>query len=526
MTNTDFFAAEAALNTVWTDEQEAIFEAIRSLDEGSTLAIRARAGTGKTTTAIEGLYHIGRPDCPNPNALFLAFNRRVGAELERKTPSNVTGATFHATALKLCRKELEIGKLWRVVRKQIHYSRYKLWHPAVQLAGLGKNMGIGLVLPNDLDIWLQMIEQYGVRHQKRFDPEEVASAGQALFQATLRDTKTLDFDDMLYSVAKNGVGRNFTPVDWLFVDEYQDTNPVQMKMIDQIREASGGTTRVVLIGDPRQAIYGWRGAGVKSFDLGVKRYQAEVLPLTTSWRCAREIISEAQLIVPDIQARPDAGAGQVERLQLHQFSIDDVSDGEVILCRNNAPIFELALHAIQANRSVYIAGKGLDKKIRKVFERIFGKPKKRLADTNDVTAFSREIIRVSDEYKGRPMAKSMLLDEVKAARAIWHIVKERTVGPHGVWSSHAGFFQDAENVLAEIFFDEAEGGKSEGIVFSTIHMSKGLEWDTVWFYRPELLPSKSAQTLGGWHLQQEDNLAYVAITRAKNRLVYVEGVEG
>ena len=53
----------------------------------------------------------------------------------------------------------------------------------------------------------------------------------------------------------------------------------------------------------------------------------------------------------------------------------------------------------------------------------------------------------------------------------------------------------------------------------TIHKSKGLENDNVFFLAPELIPSRFATQ--PWQLEQESNLKYVAITRAKNSLIYV-----
>jgi len=517
-----FFDIEAQMDTVWTEEQLAIFEKVAGMEPGSSLAVKARAGTGKTTTAIESLFHIRRPGEDN-RAAFLAFNKKNGAELNRKTPGNVRGATFHAMAMSILKKNPDVGKMWKLAKKKIEGRRYKLRAPAVQLASLGKNLGIGLPggVPDRLDIWEQLVTEYGIRHQKRFSVEEVAFEARSLFEVSLRDFSTLDFDDFLYSVARDGVGAGFKPLDWLYVDEFQDSNPTQMLMMDQIRKASDGHTRFVLIGDPKQAIYGWRGAGVHSFDLGVRRYKADVLPLTTSWRCPQKVILSAQELVPDIRARPEAPEGEVLSVTANAFDVAEVQDGDVVLCRNNAPLFSLALEAVDRGRAVHVAGKGLDRKIQKVFERLFGSTKRRSRDPNDRSVFSDEIVRVGDEYKDRPFAKALILDEVLAARSVWDILR-RTSDP---WQDHEEFYQDAETQLRKLFFDPSGGKPARGVVLSTIHMSKGMEWDNVYFYQPELIPSKASQALGGWHLEQEANLDYVARTRAKNRLIFVSGKE-
>lgn len=513
---TDFFAVEKAANTTWTPEQRAIFDAVKSLPRGGALAVLARAGAGKTTTAVESLQYARRAGESN-KAMFLAFNKRNGDELHQKTPANVVGATFHSVVMRASPMQLEIGKIWRLAKEIIPSRHYKLRAPAVQLASLAKNLAVGILAPDTLDIWKTLILEYGIRHQKRYDLKRVGLVAQELFHASLQDSTQADFDDYLYVCARDGFGDSFKPLDWLYIDEFQDTNPTQMLVIDRIREASGGSTRLVLIGDPKQAIYGWRGAGVQSFEMGVSRYRAEVLPLTTSWRCPREVIASAQELVPDIRAREDAADGSVETVPGADFDLSQVDDGDVVLCRNNAPLFELALQAIEANRKVNVAGKGLDKKVIRLFERLF-----RREDPSDGrTIFAQEIVRINDEYRDRPMAKSLLLDEVEAARAVWEIVRSSGASYNDGWATPAAFYEDASRCLSEIFFDPAKDQNLEGLTFSTIHMAKGLEWDTVWFYRPELIPSRAAITLGGWHLEQEDNLDYVARTRAKRDLRFV-----
>ena len=75
--------------------------------------------------------------------------------------------------------------------------------------------------------------------------------------------------------------------------------------------------------------------------------------------------------------------------------------------------------------------------------------------------------------------------------------------------------QQLKELIQDIFADDIKG-----IMLSTIHKAKGLENDTIFFICPELIPSKFATT--DWMYEQERNLKYVAITRAKHELVYVD----
>jgi superfamily I DNA/RNA helicase len=63
---------------------------------------------------------------------------------------------------------------------------------------------------------------------------------------------------------------------------------------------------------------------------------------------------------------------------------------------------------------------------------------------------------------------------------------------------------------------------SGGVVLSTIHRAKGLEWDLVLHLNPDLIPSPQAEEEGGDALQQEENLLYVAETRARRGLALVQ----
>jgi ATP-dependent exoDNAse (exonuclease V) beta subunit len=65
--------------------------------------------------------------------------------------------------------------------------------------------------------------------------------------------------------------------------------------------------------------------------------------------------------------------------------------------------------------------------------------------------------------------------------------------------------------------------KKEGIALSTIHKAKGLEANNVYIACPSLMPSRSATQ--DWEKEQEHNLMYVAFTRAKNKLVFLDGSE-
>lgn len=518
MSGTSFMAAFRNGGTapppfVPTAEQAEVFSVVKQMGPGDCLAIEAFAGGAKTTTMVRLIPFTIRPG-EEGSVLLLAFNRDNGKELNDKTPAAVKGTTFHAYANSILnsKKTPNAGKNW-ILAKQ-HIEEFKLRMPCVQLVSLAKNLGVGL--PNGVDhnlsTWVEMIGEYGIRHKKNFTPERVARAAMRLFDLSVGDRSEMDFDDMLYWSVLDRVGDRVKHFDWILVDEAQDTNILQLLFLDMIK---GPKTRLIFVGDRKQAIYGWRGAGVGSFDMMVARYRAKVLGLTVSQRCSRAVIREAQRLVPGIRAKDDAPEGSVERRPAHTWSIRDVAAGDVVLCRNNAPLLEVALQAARLNIRVSVAGKDLPKKVLNTFDEAYSR---NANDVNDSDIFMRAKAAARAELADRPFTLANVLDEIGMAAAVWEIVRLKHPAK---WKDYDEFTKLAEAVLKEIFFDE-ERSKAAGITLSTIHRAKGAEWDNVFLYRPELIPSKAAQKLGGWHLDQEDNLLYVGITRAKTNLILVQ----
>ena len=90
-----------------------------------------------------------------------------------------------------------------------------------------------------------------------------------------------NFDDLLYLAVKDGI--SLPKFDFIFVDEAQDTNAIQRALLRKIMKK---TSRVVVVGDPAQAIYGFRGADSESMNLIAEEFDCKRLPLSISCRCA------------------------------------------------------------------------------------------------------------------------------------------------------------------------------------------------------------------------------------------------
>lgn len=139
----------------------------------------------------------------------------------------------------------------------------------------------------------------------------VATALKALAKSTT-DRKTIDYDDMLYmSVVLNAT---FAPQDYVFVDEAQDTNDVQVEILARLAKPNKcqlrtfdlqkglndflpSPTRFIAVGDPFQAVYGFRGANSDAMDKIKRRFGMTTLPLSVSYRCPQKVVMEAQRVL-------------------------------------------------------------------------------------------------------------------------------------------------------------------------------------------------------------------------------------
>lgn len=245
------------------------------------------------------------------------------------------------------------------------------------------------------------------------------------------------------------------------------------------------------------SIYGFRGAMIGAMDRMQSKLQAEQLPLPISYRCAKSVIALAQTIVPQIQARPDAPDGLVEDCS----GLSLVKAGDMVLCRNNAPLvkpcFELIRNGVKATIKGRDIGTNLVNLIRKVEKR------------NPSYSFLQLLANVQD-YVDEQSAK--LTAQHKESQAASLQDQGETIV---ALSEACHSLADLENRVKTIFSDDVQG-----VIFSTIHKIKGGEADRVFIIKPELLGPQKYDTKS-WQLEQLQNLNYVAITRARLELRFV-----
>jgi DNA helicase-2/ATP-dependent DNA helicase PcrA len=471
--------------------QQAVYDHISSA--GNHLFIDAVAGSGKTTTVVKALELL-----PDKSILFLAFNKSIAEELQRRVPPNVEAKTLSSFGYGLLRQIIKgrikldnykvsnalqsvLGVDWKDKESMKLY--YKLKTPICKIIDLMKGSYPEVPDINDL------IEKHDIDI-----PEEDAWLDyyQATWEKTRHDLSVIDFNDMLYLPV--AFDCKFPQYDYVFVDEAQDLNTVQIEMISRLKD-QGAT--IVAVGDKHQAIYGFRGSDAEAVDRLISRLNMNTLPLSVCYRCDSKIIAEAQKIVPHITYRDDALEGTVEHISTEYFQLE-VEAGDYVICRTTAPLVKRCFNQIRLGRKATVLGRDLG-------ESIINTIIKKITEDNLRTV---EFLPLLEAWHSDQLTK------LSAANRDTSVLDDKVE----VIQFLAMDVSDVDRLILKI--KEIFSDSKEGIIFCTGHKSKGLEADTVYFLRPDLCPHPKAKK--SWQIVQEHNLRYVIITRAKHNLYFVD----
>lgn len=501
---------------LWSAYQQAIFDdAARGT--GHTTVV-ARAGTGKTTTLVEAVRRMPQ----GSRVLVLAFNKSIQAELERKMPKGVEVRTLHSLGAVAIRRAMPtsrpaFGKLKAILRREdffparqqaaqrtavarlVSFARATLLDPRKQTFALCARAGVDPMVffePSDLE----PSDRLDMPQAQPAEPlavvlrrigHVVAAALQVVREEAEREH---DFDDMLWlpHVLQLPLGQ----WDRVVVDEAQDLSAVQIELL--LRTVAPGG-RVLVVGDDRQAIYAFRGADAQAFSLLTSRLGAKTLPLTITYRCPQSVVQLAQKVVPDFQAAPSAPEGEVQQVKGLQAS--ELLPGDFVLSRTNAPLLRLFFQCVAAGRPAVVQGReGFLDELVSAVEGAMEQAGSR-APLDDVKRlalepFNRAIAAKASEEE----ETSDLADQRDCLKTLF----ERC-------SSAAQVLEQLKRLNKT---DAAAAAKA--VCLSSVHRAKGLERDRVWML---------ADTFRKGRSDEESNLYYVAITRAKKTLILVEGVK-
>jgi len=476
--------------------QVKIFEFVEK-GKGNGL-VNAVAGSGKSTTLIQAAKLL-----PTRNALFVAFNKSIAEELKKKLNNLMEAKTIHALGLQIVKSELTelktdekkyktiVAQLCPQLKTEekflleqlINYARYTLTDPedGEKLALMAEHYNLDLTYFDQAMPHLSSCLAKGI---------EVA-----------KQKKQVDFTDMIW--LPNVLNLKTSAYDWMFVDECQDLSACQLELILKCLSDRG---RILFVGDPFQAIYGFSGADCESVEKIKERVNAVELPLSICYRCPKSHIELAKEIVPQIEAREDAPEGIVEKIDRSTFfDLLQVSDERktLVIGRRTAPLINIYLSLKQEGISAILKGGEIKQELIDIVRKVGQLP------NFNFSAFLK-CLRIyfqdrSEQIRQGSSSKQKLdylTDQIKTIESIYS----------------RGESRDIDELIDEI--EDSFRESSATVTLCTVHKAKGLEADRVFIIAPNEIPLiREGQK--DWEKQQEIHLKYVALTRSRSELYFV-----
>jgi len=273
------------------------------------LLVLAGAGSGKTRVITRRVAHLMSRGAPAREIVAITFTNKAAGEMRERTAALVPSerrplvTTFHSFCARMLR---EHGGLMGL---EAAFTIYDTGDQTAALKRALKQLGLD-PLYNDPDRIADAISRAKNRLERARDysrnagtdmwPRTVARVYEA-YEAILRESRALDFDDLLMEVAlalkhteafRAAMHERFR---YVLIDEYQDTNHAQYVIS---RDLAGEQRNICATGDPDQSIYGWRGAELSNIlDFEKDFPDAKVVYLEKNYRSTQTILAAADGVI-------------------------------------------------------------------------------------------------------------------------------------------------------------------------------------------------------------------------------------
>lgn len=473
----------------WSTYQQAVFDAVEHTADN--LAVIARAGSGKTTTILEAIKRV--PRTRKTRVVLTAFNRSIAEEMQCRLGSSGEAKTLHQLGLGLLKsaghaRVIDDNKGFDIAMRLTGDDKRKV-SKVKRAAAYLKNMYV-----HDAAVAAEALEDFD--HEPFDTLEEVIVLALKAMAIALSEPRSIDFDDMVWLPVRLGLRAEYPP-HAVFVDEAQDLNPTQLGLITKCM----GDARIVMVADPRQAIYGFRGADEEVFRNILGHLETKELPLSITYRCATSIVDEVRKYVPDLEAAPGAQVGIVRHAE-RNAGLDEVREGDFVISRTNREAVNACLALAKRGIKTNILGRSLGETLQGMIR------KSKASNVDELSAWvsmwrSKQVARCYE----KDLDPSPFEDRADCLLGLIRVSKD-VVG--------------VEQTLRELFIDN----RPEGVALcSTVHRVKGLERDRVFIIRNTFLRPWGKRAPGEEKTvtREEENLYYVACTRAKRELVMLDG---
>ncbi|MGH9156411.1 MAG: ATP-dependent helicase [Acidimicrobiales bacterium] len=517
------------------------------VSDAQPLCILAGAGSGKTRVLTRRIAHrVATGSADADHVLALTFTRKAAGELRNRLRAlgvrdAVAAGTFHAIAYAQLRQRwADRGQTAPVLLDR----KARLLAPLVPRARAG-GRGSATVQAADLAGEIEWAKARMVepsRYQAEAEaagrtPPVPAAAMAAIYQRYEDDKRAkrlVDFEDLLALCgrAMDDDAEFASAQRWrfrhLFVDEFQDVNPAQFRLL---AGWLGRTTDLCVVGDPNQAIYAWNGA-----DPGLLTGFASLFPgstvvhLGTNYRSTPQVVATAAAVLAaggvtgsgpnptaDVHApRPDGPAPVVRQFDddgaealgvartLRRAHRPGVSWSQLaVLARTNAQLVVLRERLAAADIPTRVTGGGALMRLPEV--RAALDELRRMPSTVPFVSALADVEAMAAEG-GVAERRANLEALVRLGRDYASLDPAPSLAGFVAWLAAAGRGDDV-------------GPDTDAVDLTTFHRAKGLEWRVVVITGLEkgLVPIAHADTPAAE--AEERRLLYVALTRATDELV-------
>ncbi|MEV4731439.1 ATP-dependent DNA helicase UvrD2 [Saccharopolyspora sp. NPDC049426] len=515
------------------------------------VCVLAGAGTGKTRTITHRIAHLVQRGLVTPRQILaVTFTARAAGEMRTRLrelgAAGVQAQTFHAAAFRQLRyfwPRVHDAQMW-----QLTDNKFRLVMQAANRLGLSTEREDVRDLASEIE-WskssLISPEQYPAAAQQAgretpILPELIAKAF-AGYEKLKSGAQLLDFDDLLLHIAailedREDIAEEFRSQYRSFVvDEYQDVNPLQARVLDAW---VGNRDDLTVVGDANQTIYSFAGASPKWLINFPRKYpEATVVRLERDYRSTPQVVGLANQVIGAARERP-AGTrlklvGQRPDGPRPDFAEydDETDEADAIarkiaqLAKRGVPLSEIAiLFRVNAQSEVYekaLSDAEIPYQVRGG-ERFFARAEIRQAMATLRTAIARDT--TAEDLPGTVrelLVEVGLTDEPPAGGS----ARER-------WESLIALVELAEGIVAAVpdadlrrYVAELDARAEaqhpptvEGVTLASLHAAKGLEWDAVFLAGlvEGTLPIQHADTDAA--VEEERRLLYVGVTRAREHL--------
>jgi DNA helicase-2/ATP-dependent DNA helicase PcrA len=521
--------------------------------EAAPLVILAGAGSGKTRVLTRRIaYRCATDDADPRHVVALTFTRKAAGELGSRlrrlgVRDSIVAGTFHAVAYAQLRRswaDRRITPPTLLERKASLLARLLgrgSGVKAVDVAGEIEWAKARTVSPADY-----AREAAAARRRPPIDLHALAQLYER-YEHEKRNRRMVDFDDLLALCVRliESDPEVAAAQRWLFrhvfVDEFQDVNPLQFRLLEAWR---GDRRDLCVVGDPNQAIYSWNGADPTLLSSLANRIPGtETITLDRNYRSTPQIIATANRVLdggtPTLRLRATRPEGPIPQIAVHDTDVDEARAIARAIARHRSPTNPWSHHAVLARtnaQAVLLAeslrAAGAPVRVRgqtqflqhpeirealRSMQRARGDLRAALRELEARVDADPEVANHDDDSAVDDGSSPALSDaDLARLRNLEELLRLANEYMSEDPSSSAAGFEAWLN--ATVGSDDVSSG-GDAVDVATFHAAKGLEWPVVHLAGLEtgLVPIGRAQM--SEELAEERRLFYVAVTRAERDLI-------